>query len=150
MKIIAENRKARFNYFIKDKFEAGVVLEGWEVKSARSGHVSLDESFINYERTTGELFLKNSYFAQYEDGDVKNQNTKRNRKLLLHQSEIDKISKCVTIKGNACVVTKIYFNKGGLIKAEVALATGKNTYDKRQTLKERDIARETVANTMHL
>jgi SsrA-binding protein len=143
MKILSANRKAHFNYFIKDKFEAGIALEGWEVKSARNGKISLDESFVHLEGEPKQAVLKNSFFANYEDGDIKSQNTKRNRKLLLHKSEIEKIAKAVLIKGNSCVVTKIYLNSGGIIKAEIAVATGKHTYDKKQVLKERDIARET-------
>ena len=142
-KTLAENRKARFDYFIKDRFEAGLSLEGWEVKSARAGNVSLDESFVFYDKLSGELWLKNSYFAPYMDGDVKTQKNKRNRKLLLHRSEIDKIAKAVVVKGSACVITKMYINKAGFVKMEIAIATGKSTYDKKKALKERDIARET-------
>jgi SsrA-binding protein len=145
VKILAENRKAYFNYFIKDKFEAGIVLEGWEVKSARAGQISLDESFVHCKRRgtkSGELVLENSYFAHYKDGDINAQETKRNRRLLLNKSEIEKITKDVMLKGSSCVVTKIYINKAGLIKAEIAVAVGKHSYDKRQVLKERDIARE--------
>jgi SsrA-binding protein len=143
MIILCDNRKARFNYFIKDKFEAGLVLEGWEVKSARAGKISLDESFVHLQGEPREAVLKNSFIANYADGDVPNQNTKRNRKLLLHKSEIEKIARAVLIKGNSCVVTKVYLDGGGLIKAEIAVASGKHTYDKKQVLKERDIARET-------
>jgi SsrA-binding protein len=143
MKILADNRKAHFNYFIKDKFEAGLVLQGWEVKSARAGKISLDDSFVHLEGDPRQAVLKNSFFANYKDGDIKTQVEKRNRKLLLHKSEIEKIAKAVLIKGNACVITKVYLNTGGIIKAEIAIATGKHTYDKKQVLKERDIARET-------
>jgi SsrA-binding protein len=143
MKILCDNRKAHFNYFIKDKFDAGIVLEGWEVKSARAGSISLDESFVHLEGDQRTPILKNSFIANYTDGDIKSQQTKRNRKLLLHKSEIEKIARAVLIKGNACVVTKIYLNRAGFIKAEIAVATGKHTYDKKQVLKERDIARET-------
>lgn len=143
MKILCDNRKARFNYFIQDKYEAGIALEGWEVKSARAGKISLDESFVHLEGNPREAILKNSFIAQYEDGDITGQKVKRNRKLLLHKSEIAKIARAVLIKGNSCVVTKIYLNSAGYIKAEIAVATGKHTYDKKQVLKERDIARET-------
>ncbi len=142
MKILADNKKARFNYFIKDKFEAGIALEGWEVKSARDSKISLDESFVNFDVNKRELFLKNAYIGNYKDGDVNAQNTKRNRKLLLNRSEIEKIAKAILIKGNSCVATKIYLNKAGLVKAEVAVATGKHSYDKKEYIKERDIARE--------
>lgn len=143
MKVLADNRKAHFNYFIKDKFEAGLVLEGWEVKSARAGKISLDESFVHLDGEPKEAVLKNSFIANYADGDVPNQNTKRNRKLLLHKAEIEKIAKAVLIKGNSCVVTKVYLDRSGFVKAEIAVATGKHTYDKKQVMRERDIARET-------
>ena len=142
MKVLAENRQARFNYFLHDKFEAGLSLQGWEVKSARAAAVSLAESFIHLETDKNELWLKNAYFAPYQDGDVKNQNTKRNRKLLLNRSEIQKIAKACLIKGNTCVPLKIYLNHQGLIKLEIAMATGKHTYDKKQAIKQRDIERE--------
>jgi SsrA-binding protein len=145
MEILADNRKARFNYFIKDKWTAGLALEGWEVKSARAAKISLAESFVHYDG--GELFLKNAHIANYEDGDIKAQNTKRSRKLLLNKAEIAKIAKAILIKGNSCVVTKIFLNTKGLIKAEIAVATGKHTYDKKQVLKERDIAREANKET---
>lgn len=147
MIILADNKRAHFDYFIKDKWIAGLALEGWEVKSARAGKISLAESFVHYDN--GELFLKNANFANYEDGDIKNQNTKRNRKLLLNKSEIAKIAKSILIKGNSCVVTKIFLSTKGLIKAEIAVATGKHTYDKKQVLKERDIARETRKETIN-
>ena len=132
-----------FPYFIKDKFEAGIVLEGWEVKSARAGKISLDESFVHLEGEPRQAVLKNAFIANYKDGDVATQNTKRSRKLLLHKSEIEKIAKAVLIKGNSCVATKIYLDRNGFVKAEIAVAAGKHTYDKKQVLKERDIARET-------
>jgi SsrA-binding protein len=144
MKILADNRKARFNYFIKDKFEAGIALEGWEVKSVRDGKISLDESFVHLEGEPKQAILKNAFIANYDFGDVQLQNTKRNRRLLLHKSEIEKIARAVLIKGNSCVVTRIYLNAAGLIKAEIAVAVGKHSYDKKQVLKERDIAKETA------
>jgi SsrA-binding protein len=142
MKIIADNRKARYNYFIKDKYEAGIVLEGWEVKSIRDGRISLDESFVHLEGDSKEAVLKNAHISHYKEGDIKTQSPKRNRKLLLNRGEIEKIAKSVLIKGNACIINKIYLNNRGLIKVEIALATGKHSYDKKQVLKERDIERE--------
>ena len=149
MKVIAENRQARFNYFLHDTFEAGLSLEGWEVKSARAGHVTITESFIQLELASGKVWLKNAYFAPYQYGVVAEQDNRRNRQLLLHQAEIAKIAKACTLKGNTCVPLKIYWTEKGLLKIQIAIATGKNVVDKKQTLKERDLAREaarTLAN----
>ena len=142
MKVIAENRQARFNYFLHDTFEAGLTLQGWEVKSARAGHVTITESFIQLELASGKIWLKNAYFAPYQNGVVAEQDTRRNRQLLLHQAEIAKIAKAITIKGNTCVPIKVYWTERGLLKISIAIATGKNTIDKKQTLKERDLQRE--------
>jgi len=143
MKQITDNRRARFDYFIEDKYEAGMELEGWEVKSARAGSVTLAESFVAF--TNGQCFLKNASFSPYNFGDVTAQNPRRDRRLLLKKSEIAKLSMAVAAKGYTVVATQIYFNKDGRIKIEIALARGKHTFDKKQTLKERDIARETRA-----
>ena len=142
MKVIAENRQARFNYFLHDTFEAGLALEGWEVKSARAGHVTITESFIQLEPTTGKVWLKNAYFAPYQNGVVAEQDSRRNRQLLLHKAEIAKIAKAVTVKGNTCVPLRVYWTERGLLKISIAVATGKNVVDKKQTLKERDLQRE--------
>ena len=140
MKLIANNKKAFHDYFIEDKFEAGLELFGWEVKSARASEVNLADSFVWFQN--GEAFLKHAHFAPYKDGVVKEQNTKRDRKLLLKRAQIEKLYARVKTKGYTCVVTKVYFNPRGLVKAEVALARGKHTYDKKQTLKEKDLRRE--------
>ncbi len=149
MKVIAENRQARFNYFLHDTFEAGLSLQGWEVKSARAGHVTITESFIQLELATGKIWLKNAYFAPYQNGVVAAQQTRRNRQLLLHRAEMAKIAKACMVKGNTCVPLKVYWTEKGLLKISVAVGTGKNVVDKKQTLKERDLAREaarTIAN----
>ena len=162
MKLVTDNRKAHFDYFIEDKFEAGMELLGWEVKSARAGSVNLQDSFVTFKENypvtdaavppllkkgnlTGhpECFLKNAHFSPYENGDVPSQETRRDRRLLLNRSEINKLCTAVKTKGYTCIATKIYFNKQGRVKIEIALAKGKHTYDKKKTLKERDIARET-------
>lgn len=142
MKVIAENRQARFNYFLHDTFEAGLSLQGWEVKSARAGHVTITESFIHLEFASGKIWLKNAYFAPYQNGVVAEQDTRRNRQLLLHKSEIAKIAKAINVKGNTCVPLKVYWTNNGLLKISIAIATGKNVVDKKQTIKERDLARE--------
>jgi SsrA-binding protein len=140
MKIIANNKKAFHDYFIEDKFEAGLELFGWEVKSARASEVNLLDSFVWF--LNGEAFLKNSHFSKYKDGFVAEQDPTRDRKLLLKKTQIEKLHSKVKAKGYTCVVTKIYLSPKGLFKAEVALARGKHTYDKKQTLKEKDLRRE--------
>ena len=140
MKTIANNKKAFHDYFIEDKFEAGLELFGWEVKSARASEVNLLDSFVWFGN--GEAFLKNAHFAPYKDGIVAEQNPRRDRKLLLRRAQIEKLHTHVKAKGYTCVVTKLYFNNRGLVKAEVALARGKHTYDKKQALKEKDLKRE--------
>jgi len=140
MKIIANNKKAFHEYFIEDKFEAGMELFGWEVKSARAAEVNLLDSFVWFK--DGECFLKNAHFSPYKQGVVAEQNPTRDRKLLLRRTQIDKLNASVKAKGYTCVVTKMYLNSRGLVKAEVALAKGKHTYDKKQVLKEKDLKRE--------
>ena len=140
MKLVAGNKKAHFDYFIEDKYEAGIELFGWEVKSARAGNVNLQDSFVFFKDT--ECWLKNSHFSPYEYGIVKDQDPRRDRKLLLNKAQINKLHASVKAKGYTCVATKIYFNKRGLVKVEIALAKGKHNYDKKQTIKERDLQRE--------
>jgi len=139
MKVIAQNKKAFHDYFIEDKFEAGLELFGWEVKSARAAEINLVDSFVWF--SGGEAFLKNAHFAPYKDSAAA-QNPRRDRKLLLKRAQIEKLHTKVKAKGNTCVVTKIYLSPRGLVKAEIALARGKQTYDKKQTLKEKDLKRE--------
>ena len=140
MKLITSNRKAFHDYFIEDKYEAGLELEGWEVKSARAAEINLADSFVFIR--DGECWLKNVHFAPYKDGRLEEQNTKRDRKLLLKKAQIEKLHTQVKAKGYTCVVTKIYFNARGLVKAEIALAKGKQNYDKKQALREKDLKRE--------
>ena len=119
-----------------------MALQGWEVKSARAGNVTITESFIQLELATGKIWLKNAYFAPYQNGVVAEQEVRRNRQLLLHQAEMAKIAKACNVKGNTCVPLKVYWTAGGLLKIAIAIATGKNVVDKKQTLKERDLQRE--------
>lgn len=136
MKIIALNKSASFEYFIEDKFEAGIVLEGAEVKSLREGKASLGESFCEIRR--GEVFLKNMHIALYEKGGAYSpKDSRKDRKLLLHRQEIHKIVGKVNEKGYALVPLKIYL-KDALIKVEIALCKGKHSYDKKRSIKERD------------
>ncbi len=141
MKVIAVNKSASFEYFIEDKFEAGVVLEGSEVKSLRAGHASLGESFCEISR--GEVFLKNMHIALYDkSGAFSTRDSRRDRKLLLHKREIAKIVGKVNEKGYTLVPLKLYF-KDALVKAEIALCRGKHTYDKKRSIAERDVKRAT-------
>ena len=136
MKLIAVNKSASFEYFIGDKYEAGIVLEGAEVKSLRAGHVSLGESFC--EIRGGEIFIKNMHIALYDkSGAFSTRDSRKDRKLLLHRMEISKIVGKVNERGYTLVPLKIYF-KDALVKMEIALCKGKHTYDKKQAIKERD------------
>ncbi len=140
MKVITENREAKFEYFVEDVYEAGIHLDGGEVKSIRSGNVNLKDSYCSIYN--GELLLKNMHVAVYDKAGAYNvKDSRRERRLLLHKSEINRLVGKVTQKGFTLVPLKLYF-KGSLIKVEVGLCKGKHTYDKKQTVKERDIKRE--------
>lgn len=139
MKIIAVNKSASFEYFIEEKYEAGVVLEGSEVKSLRAGRASLGESFC--EIRGGEIFLKNMHIALYDkSGAFSTRDARKDRKLLLHKTEISKIVGRVNEKGFTLVPLKIYF-KEALVKVEIALCKGKHAYDKKRSIAERDLKR---------
>ena len=139
VKVIAYNKSASFEYFIEEKYEAGIVLEGNEVKSLREGRASLGESFC--EIRGGEVYLKNMHIAVYDkSGAFSTRDARRERKLLLHKIEIHKIVGKVNERGYTLVPIKIYF-KDALIKVEVALCRGKHTYDKKQAIAERDRTR---------
>ena len=141
MKQIAVNKSASFEYFIEEKFEAGIVLEGSEVKSLRAGKASLNESFCELHR--GEVYLKNMHIALYDkSGAFSTRDSRKDRKLLLHKREIAKIVGRVNEKGYTLVPLKLYF-KDALIKIEIALCKGKHTYDKKRTIAERDVKRAT-------
>ena len=138
-KIICHNRKAKFNYFFYDIFEAGLVLESSEVKSLRSGKANISESYALDEK--GEIFLINSHIPTYKESSYNNHNPKKNRKLLLNKREINKLIGRLNREGFTIVPTKIYFKKGKA-KIEIAVAKGKRQYDKRQVKKKRDWNRE--------
>ena len=138
--IAAENRKARFEYAIADTFEAGIALQGSEVKSLRAGKATIGESYA--AEKNGELFLVNAYIPEYLEAHQFNHETKRPRKLLLHRRQVDKLVGAVQREGMTIVPLKIYFNDRGRAKVEIALAKGKNTADKRETAKKRDWERE--------
>ncbi len=136
MKVIAVNKSASFEYFIEEKYEAGVVLEGAEVKSLRAGKASLGESFCEIRR--GEIFLKNMHIAVYDkSGAFSTKDSRRDRKLLLHREEIHKIIGKVNERGYTLVPIKLYL-KDALFKMEVALCKGKHAYDKKRSIAERD------------
>ena len=139
MKVIAENREARFEYFIEDSYEAGIVLDGGEVKSVRAGNVNLKDCYCSI--VNGELFIKGMHIAVYDKaGSYNIKDSRRERRVLLHKSEINRLIGKVNQKGFTIVPLKVYF-KGSLIKVEIGLCKGKHTYDKKQTIKERDLDR---------
>ena len=139
LKIISNNRKARFNYFFKEFFEAGIVLKGSEVKSLRDGKANISESYALDH--AGEIFLINSHIPSHKESSYNNHDPKRNRKLLLNKREINKLLGRINIEGLTLIPTKLYFKKGKA-KIEIAVAKGKKQYDKRQTKKKRDWNRE--------
>src|SRR3954462_1611848 len=138
-KVIAQNRKARHDYAIEDTYEAGLVLQGTEVKSLREGRASLVDGFVQIDG--GEAWLHNVHVPEYAQGTWTNHSARRKRKLLLHRVEIDKLESKSGESGHTIVPLALYF-KDGRAKIEIALAKGKRNYDKRQTLRERQDRRE--------
>jgi len=139
-KTVAENRRARFDYAIEDTFEAGLALQGTEVKALRAGEASIAESYA--EVKDGQVWLVNSNIPEYSHGNRQNHEPRRPRKLLLHSREIERLFGAVERKGMTLVPLSIYFNRTGRAKVELALAKGKQAHDKRQTIKERDWKRD--------
>lgn len=139
VKLIANNKKAYFDYFIEDKYEAGIELFGTEVKSLRMGRCSIKESFIRIER--GEVYVYGMHISPYEKGNIFNKDPLRVRKLLLHKREIYKLSGEIAQKGYTLVPLSVYL-KGSLVKVEIGLAKGKKLYDKRETIAKKDQRRE--------
>jgi SsrA-binding protein len=139
-KLIADNRRARFDYEILDTYEAGIQLQGPEVKSLRAGRSSLSDSYATVER--GELFLINAYIPEYREANRFNHETRRPRKLLLHRKEIEKLANAVQREGLTIVPLKLFFNPRGRAKVDLALARGKRAHDKRETQKERSWQRD--------
>lgn len=137
---VAENRKARFNYFIEDEVEAGIALVGTEVKSLRAGQANINEAYA--EAKDDEIFLINAYIPEYEFGNRFNHDARRPRKLLLHKKEIAKLGGASQRQGYTLVPLAIYFNDRGRAKVNLGLAKGKQLHDKRATEKERDWQRE--------
>ena len=142
MKIVCNNPNASYLYFLLDKHEAGIVLTGDEIKSVRAGHMSIKESFVTVKN--GEVMLKNAYIEQYSnafDGVRKKSNERKDRKLLLHKTEIAKLQKSVEQEGLTIVPIKAYFD-GSYLKLSISVAKGKKTYDKRDSIKKKDIERK--------
>jgi len=139
-KTVAENRRARFDYFIDETFEAGIALSGTEVKSLRGGEGSIAESYAQVHGT--EAWLINANVPEFSHGNRYNHEPKRPRKLLLHAREIEKMIGAVERKGMTLIPLSVYFNSRGRAKVELALARGKQVHDKRQTIKDRDWKRD--------
>ena len=139
LKIISNNRKARFNYFFNEFYEAGIALKGSEVKSLRDGKANISESYAFDHH--GEMYLVNSHIPSYKESSYNNHDPKRNRKLLLNKREINKLMGRINREGFTLIPTKLYFKKGKA-KVEIAVAKGKKQYDKRHTKKKRDWDKE--------
>ncbi|KHL26051.1 SsrA-binding protein [Croceibacterium mercuriale] len=139
-KTVAENRRAKFDYFIEETFEAGIALSGTEVKSLRGGEGSIAESYAQVH--DGQAWLINANVPEFSHGNRYNHEPKRPRKLLLHNREIEKMIGAVERKGMTLIPLSVYFNSRGRAKVELALAKGKQVHDKRQTVKDRDWKRD--------
>ena len=138
-KIIAENRKARFDYFIEDTYECGIVLEGTEVKSVKNGNISFPDAFA--EITNGEVWVKNFHISEYSFSSIFNHNPDRPKKLLLHAEEIKRLTRRVEEKGCTLIPLDFYL-KDGRVKVTLGVCKGKKMYDKRASIKDRDIQRD--------
>lgn len=138
-KLIANNKKAYHDYFIDEKYEAGISLVGTEVKSLRMGKCSIKESFITINK--GEVLINHMHISPYEKGNIFNRDPLRTRKLLLHKAEINKLAAQVQVKGYTIMPLRVYL-KGSLVKVEIGLARGKKLYDKRQDIAKKDMKRE--------
>lgn len=139
-KVVAENRKARFNYQIEDTYEAGLMLVGTEVKSLRTGKANIAEAYAGPDGD--EIFLFNAYIPEYLEANRFNHETRRPRKLLLNRREINRLMGAVQKEGQTLIPLRLYFNERGRAKLELALARGKKIHDKRQTERDRDWARQ--------
>lgn len=137
--VLGRNRKASHEYHLLDRYEAGIVLTGTEVKSAREGRVNLQDAYAQVRN--GEVFLFNAHISPYEQGGRENHDPERTRKLLLHAKEIRKLARETESGGTTLVPTRVYL-KGGRIKVEIAVARGKKAFDKREALQKKDVDRE--------
>ena len=139
-KLIAENRRARFDYFLEEKLEAGIMLTGTEVKALREGRANIAESYVGVQGR--DLALVNANIPEYGPANRFNHEPRRQRKLLMHRKQLDKLIAAAQREGRTLVPTRLYFNDKGLVKLEVALAKGKKAHDKRATEADRDWKRE--------
>ena len=139
IKLIVDNKKARFDYAIEDSYEAGLLLRGSEVKSLRGGNAQLKDSYVTF--INGEGWLQNAHIGEYRASSYQNHAPERLRKLLMHKEELRKLERAVQEKGYSCIPLRLYFKKGR-VKVEVGLGKGRNQGDKRGVLKERDAKRE--------
>lgn len=139
IKLIANNKKVRHDYFVDETFEAGIELHGTEVKSLRQGHCSIKEAFVSIDK--GEVFIRQMHVSPYEKGNIFNKDPLRVRKLLLHKTEIARMAGQMKQKGYTLIPLRVYF-KGSLIKVEIGLCRGKKLYDKRQDIAKKDQLRE--------
>lgn len=137
------NRKAKFDYFIEEVYEAGIVLTGTEIKSIRDGNCNIKDCYGIVRNH--EVYLLNMYIAPYKEGNIFNHEERRSRKLLLHKKEIKKIEDVLELKGLTLIPIKLYF-KNNILKVSLGVCRGKKTYDKRDSIKERDIKRESLRN----
>lgn len=134
------NRKAKFQYIFEQTLEAGIQLTGTEVKSIRAGEVNLNDAYCHFDR--GELYVRSMYIAEYKYGNVQNHETRRTRKLLLKKTELKKLERNLKEKGYTIVPYRLYVNERGLAKVEIALAKGKKSFDKRESIKAKDQKRD--------
>lgn len=139
-KIVANNKKARFDFFIEDIFEAGIVLTGTEIKSIRQGKVSINESYAKVR--DGEIFILGMNISPYEQGNIFNVDPLRERKLLLSKREIRKIDEINRLKGKSIIPLRVYINERGLAKVQIGIGTGKKNYDKRDSIAKKDAERK--------
>ena len=138
-----KNKKATYDYFIEEEIEAGIVLKGTEIKSIRNGLANIKDCYAIIRNN--EVFLLNMYVGQYKEGNIFNHNETRSRKLLLHKKEIKKLDDAIQLKGLTLVPLKLYF-KNNRLKVELGVCRGKKNYDKRESIKERDIKRDVAKN----
>lgn len=138
--ILIHNRRASFEYEFIEKYEAGIVLTGSEIKSIRNGKANINDAYCYFK--SGELFIKNMHISPYEMGGYANHDPLRERKLLLHKHQLRKLNRLVKEDGYTIVPTKLYINSKGLAKLEIALAKGKKMYDKRESIKKREVERK--------
>ena len=134
-----QNRKARHNYFIKEEYECGIVLKGTEIKAIRDGSCNIEDSYGHIKK--GELFLLNMFIGEYKQGNIFNHQETRTRKLLMHKNEILKINEKIKLEGYTLIPLRLYFKKN-IAKISLGLCKGKKDYDKRESIKERDIERD--------